>query len=227
MNLTARFAQPSNIIKLFPTKSHSLLTSSSSSVSSLSLYSLSSKRFFATNVNYDQANTTSTNSFRSAGTESTQINEATQKIGNLQSSYGMSFIDKLQGANQIQLFHYSHIALLAGLPVALLLSPSIINMPIDLALGLIIPYHAHIGMVNVVEDYVPRPYRPIGKGVLLLMTVLTTFGILKINLCGAGITESIKALWRETPINGADRANGRVKVLKTEKVEKIETTKVA
>jgi hypothetical protein len=32
--------------------------------------------------------------------------------------------------------------------------------------------------------------------VLAVLAVLTGIGLLKVNLCGAGITESVKSLWR-------------------------------
>jgi succinate dehydrogenase (ubiquinone) membrane anchor subunit len=106
-------------------------------------------------------------------------------------------MDRISNANEIQLFHMSHIALAAGIPLALLLSPSFLCIPVDLALGLIIPWHAHVGMVNVLEDYVPRPYRKLAKTGMLIVSVCVTLGLLKVNLCGAGITESVKALWRQ------------------------------
>ena len=87
-------------------------------------------------------------------------------------------------------------------------------MPVDLALGLLLPWHTHVGMVNVLEDYVPRPYRALAKGCMLLVTVLATLGLLKINLCGAGITESVKSLWREPPTHSAS-ATQRVAVVQT------------
>ena len=112
---------------------------------------------------------------------------------------GHSFLERLQHASQIELYHYSHIALLAGIPAALVLSPSVLVMPLDMALGLLLPWHAHVGLVNVSDDYVPRPYRALARGGLLLLSALATLGLLKINLCGAGITESVKSLWRQPP----------------------------
>lgn len=108
-------------------------------------------------------------------------------------------IQKFGSATEIQRYHMSHIALAGGIPLALILSPSILVTPLDLALGLMIPYHAHVGMVNVMDDYVPKPYRPLSKGIMIAVTLITTFGLLKINLCGAGLTESVKSLWREAP----------------------------
>ena len=138
----------------------------------------------------------STNQFSAGG--GTIGLQAQQLSGSALSSVG-SFVERLQSASQIELFHYSHVALLAGIPVAVLLSPSVLVMPLDLALGLLLPWHTHVGMANVLEDYVPRPYRSLAKGGLLLVSVLATLGLLKVNLCGAGITESVKSLWRQPP----------------------------
>jgi len=90
-----------------------------------------------------------------------------------------------------------------GIPVALLFSPSYWVIPVDFALGLVIPFHAHVGMVNVMEDYVPLQYRGIGKNLLIVITAITTIGILKVNLCGSGLTETVKSLWRK-PVTAND-----------------------
>lgn len=55
----------------------------------------------------------------------------------------------------------------------------------------------HIGMVGIVEDYVPRASQHLVRFVLAIASVLTAIGLLKINLCGSGITESVKCIWRE------------------------------
>jgi hypothetical protein len=104
--------------------------------------------------------------------------------------------DRLSSANAIELFHLSHGALLLGIPLSLLLSPSLLAAPVDLAMGLLIPWHAHVGMVNVIEDYVPRPYRRLAAACMLLLSSSVAIGLLKLNLCGSGLGETIKALWR-------------------------------
>jgi len=116
--------------------------------------------------------------------------------GNALLDYSMELFNKLCHSSPTQLFHYSNYALLGLTPVAVLLSPSFFNIPIDLALGIIIPYHAHQGTVGIIEDYVPRPNQKLVKAILVVATGLATIGLLKINLCGAGITESVKSLWR-------------------------------
>ncbi len=63
-------------------------------------------------------------------------------------------------------------------------------------IGVALPVHSHIGVVQIIEDYVPRKYQNYSKTLLSIITVITTIGLLKINLCGAGISESFKSLWR-------------------------------
>jgi len=109
----------------------------------------------------------------------------------------LSLPSRLMSMNEIELFHLSHVVLLVGIPVALLLSPSRLIVPIDLLLGIVIPYHAHLGMIGVIDDYVPVNVRSIVKTVMVLISITTTIGILKINLCGVGLTETFKALWRK------------------------------
>ena len=135
--------------------------------------------------------------------------EQAQQLSGSALSFGQSFLARLQHASQIELFHYSHIALLAGIPLALLLSPSVLVLPLDLALGLLLPWHSHVGLVNVSDDYVPRPYRALAKAGLTVVAVLATLGLLKINLCGAGITESVKSLWREPPYSASTAVTTR------------------
>lgn len=78
-------------------------------------------------------------------------------------------------------------------------------LPFDIILTFALPLHSHIGLVQIVEDYVPRPYQNYTKAGLMVVTVLTTLGLLKITLCGAGICESFKSLWRRPPQPQAQR----------------------
>jgi succinate dehydrogenase (ubiquinone) membrane anchor subunit len=100
----------------------------------------------------------------------------------------------------ISLHHKINLALLGLAPVAFVLSPSAMNMPIDLALGIALPVHGHIGMNMVVTDYAKKV---VGKGgvgparvALAGFTGVTLLGLLKLNLTGPGITETVKSVWR-------------------------------
>lgn len=84
-------------------------------------------------------------------------------------------------------------------PLAFALSPSIINLPVDLLLGLALPLHAHIGMSYVITDYVPKLSKGLmgpARVALLGLTGVTTVGLLKVNIMGEGMTETVKSLWR-------------------------------
>lgn len=105
-------------------------------------------------------------------------------------------IAKVQTASTEQLFHWSQYGLAGLAPAALILSPSFLNFPVDFALGLIIPVHMQIGLVGVVEDYIPRNFQALVRFIVAVASVCTAIGLLKINLCGAGITESVKSAWR-------------------------------
>lgn len=105
-------------------------------------------------------------------------------------------VHSVQNASQEQLKHWSNIGLAAGIPLALILSPSKLAIPFDLALGFALPLHMHFGLAAVIDDYVPRSYRSYAHIALLIFSAGVTIGALKINLCGPGIAESVKALWR-------------------------------
>lgn len=98
-------------------------------------------------------------------------------------------------------FHKSALALMGLAPVAFLFSPSSANFPVDLLLGIVIPFHSHVGLSHVVTDYAPKAMRTAARVSLLGCTTLLFAGLLKLNISGVGITETIKALWREPKNN--------------------------
>ena len=94
-------------------------------------------------------------------------------------------------------FHHTSGYVLVGLtPLAFMLSPSWINFPIDLTLGVMFPVHSQIALNYVITDYVPKAARTMARSVLLGSTVIAAAGLLKLNLMGPGLTETIKSLWR-------------------------------
>jgi len=95
-----------------------------------------------------------------------------------------------------QIYHLTHVGMAGLIPAGLLLSPSFLAVPVDLALGAVLPVHMHIGLTNVILDYVPKQFQGSAVLALYVLTTLTVLGLLKINLCGAGISESVKSLWR-------------------------------
>ena len=100
----------------------------------------------------------------------------------------------------IALHHKINLAILGLAPLAIISSSAALTMPFDLLLGIALPMHGHIGMNLVATDYVGKFF---GKGAvgpfrvgLAGFTGLTMLGLLKLNLSGPGITESVKCFWR-------------------------------
>jgi len=101
--------------------------------------------------------------------------------------------------NQTSIPHYTQMALLGLIPAALVLSPSALNVPVDLALGVLIPFHAHNGMSLIITDYVTgKGAQTAARGLLWASTILAGLGLLSLNLRGDGLTETVKSLWRPT-----------------------------
>ena len=81
------------------------------------------------------------------------------------------------------------------------MSPSALSTPIDYLLGVLIPLHGHIGGNDVITDYGKKISKSkafdsaLRKG-LLGVTVVTFFGLLKLNVDGPGVTEAFKSVWR-------------------------------
>ena len=101
----------------------------------------------------------------------------------------------------MHLYHKVNIALIGLGPLSLLLSPSSLSFPIDLAMGVLIPLHSHLGSNDVISDYAKKVTKAkwfdsvLRKGTFG-MTVITFLGLLRLNLQGPGIAEGIKSLWR-------------------------------
>jgi len=100
----------------------------------------------------------------------------------------------------MKLYHYVNLSLLAAAPAAFAVSPSPLTFPLDLFLGVAFPVHAHIGMNCVISDYGKKFFgkaavAPMRVG-LLGVTVATAAGLLRLNLQGPGLTETVKRLWR-------------------------------
>ena len=91
----------------------------------------------------------------------------------------------------------SGIALVGLAPLSFILSPSFINIPVDLALGFIFPLHSHIALNYVISDYVPKASRGAARAVLLSATIIAAAGLLKLNIEGPGLTETFKSVWRK------------------------------
>lgn len=82
--------------------------------------------------------------------------------------------------------HYSSLALAALVPAGLLLAPSTLCMPIDLALAVAIPVHGYIGGKTVIEDYIPMSMQPAFLLLIAVLTILAFFGFLGLTISGPG-----------------------------------------
>ena len=99
-------------------------------------------------------------------------------------------------------YHKLNWALLGLTPVAFAVSPSLLAMPVDLALGVAFPLHAHFAMNCVIADYAEKFLGKGAKGpsrvAMLGLTGVTLLGFLRLNLTGEGITGTVKRLWRKS-----------------------------
>jgi succinate dehydrogenase (ubiquinone) membrane anchor subunit len=95
-----------------------------------------------------------------------------------------------------KLFHKTGPALAVLSPLALLL-PSQAAFPVDMILGVVIPFHSHFGLNSIITDYVPKNFRSAARFGVLAATLLTVVGIFKLNIEGPGLTGSVKALWTD------------------------------
>jgi succinate dehydrogenase (ubiquinone) membrane anchor subunit len=100
--------------------------------------------------------------------------------------------DASKASNKV--YHTSFLVLAALTPVAFVL-PSWLNLPIDLALGVLFPVHSHIALNYVISDYVPKAFRTTARVGLVGATVVTLMGMLKLNLGGPGLTKTLTSLW--------------------------------
>lgn len=101
--------------------------------------------------------------------------------------HGKTVVETLQKATNHELYQYTQQSLLVAAPVAMILSPTFLNIPVDFGLGVVIPVHMHMGMSGIIEDYVPKEYQGMSLTASLVLACLTGLGLFKINLCGAGI----------------------------------------
>lgn len=75
-----------------------------------------------------------------------------------------------------------------------------VSTVVDLAFGVVIPLHAHIGMRSVLIDYVHDVSTQ--RIALLILAVFTggmAVGLTMFNITDVGLTESIKQLWVKQP----------------------------
>ena len=93
-------------------------------------------------------------------------------------------------------YHASNVALVGLAPLAIALHPSALSVPIDVALAVVLPVHAHVGMNYIISDYVPRGVAGGVRAAMLGVTGATVLGLLYLTASGEGVVGSVKQLWR-------------------------------
>lgn len=103
--------------------------------------------------------------------------------------------------------HWSIERVLSIATIPLLTSAIFTSHPsflVDVALGVVIPLHTHIGFDACITDYLhERKYgvlHMLAKGALYVATALTVYGALLFNFKDVGITTFVKGLWTGKPI---------------------------
>ncbi len=131
--------------------------------------------------------------FSNSGTAQTCVRGITTDSG----KYNMLAADRTMELQKI--FHATSFSALVFTPIALMTHPCQLSLPLDLALSVIFPLHAHFGISWILTDYVKsaKPFGPI-RVALLGLTGLTTLGLLKLSITGEGVVGTVKATWRDS-----------------------------
>lgn len=137
---------------------------------------------------------------------SAPIRAARRTVSNNSKSSTLEDLLNIDGSKVVlKRYHQGAVILAVLTPAAFMISPSPYNMPIDLSLGFIFPLHAHVGLNAVISDYVPKALQTTARLGLLGVTGITLIGLLKLNVMGPGLTESIKSLWRKKQNKGSSK----------------------
>ena len=96
--------------------------------------------------------------------------------------------------NLNRIFHTSGIVLAFFTPLAFMPLPDPAVSAINISLGVLLPIHSHVGLNYVISDYVPKAVRGPARGLVLAITIITAAGLLKLNLQGPGLSNSIISL---------------------------------
>lgn len=93
-------------------------------------------------------------------------------------------------------YEKSHIALAGLVPAGALTSKDgIIRKAADIGLAVAVPLHSHIALGYVLADYVPKGIAGLARVGVLGVSVMTFAGLMKLNLTGPGVTQTVKDLW--------------------------------
>eukprot|EP01089_Gocevia_fonbrunei_P016998 TRINITY_DN53_c0_g1_i1.p1 TRINITY_DN53_c0_g1~~TRINITY_DN53_c0_g1_i1.p1 ORF type:complete len:175 (+),score=29.14 TRINITY_DN53_c0_g1_i1:82-606(+) len=96
----------------------------------------------------------------------------------------------------------NNILLAAIVPLALIApyigNPSIIVVPVDYALSILIPTHIATGMAHVAKDYLHGATKAITQLLVFIASIFTIIGMLRINWSQGGVSHVIRQLWVES-----------------------------
>ncbi|KAI9188674.1 membrane anchor subunit of succinate dehydrogenase, Sdh4 [Blastocladiella emersonii ATCC 22665] len=88
-------------------------------------------------------------------------------------------------------------ALLPSLGYAVVAGPNAIN---DMALGVLIPIHLHMGFDAIITDYIPkrnmRALNAAANWTLRFGTLAMAYGFWTLNTSDVGLTETFRRVWR-------------------------------
>lgn len=95
-------------------------------------------------------------------------------------------------------YELSNYGLAAAVPLAVVSrKDSFLQKAADWSLSVAIPVHMHITTNALVTDYVATKFRGPVRAAILGASIVTYLGIMKVNLAGPGLTETVKTLWRK------------------------------
>ncbi len=98
-------------------------------------------------------------------------------------------------------YHWDYERALSVVSLPLILSAMVVGPQpaIDLALGIVIPAHCHLGFDAVITDYLPKrrvgALHSVATWALRITTLLTLYGCYSFNTNDIGITEFVKRVW--------------------------------
>lgn len=71
---------------------------------------------------------------------------------------------------------------------------------VDMALGVLLPLHSHIGFGAIITDYLPKRKFPrvylVARTLLYVGTTGVLFGLYQYNTTDVGICEGVRSLWQ-------------------------------
>jgi hypothetical protein len=101
-----------------------------------------------------------------------------------------------KGSSEKALVQYTSYGMAVLIPAALVAGQPF-GFLADYTLAFAVPAHMYIGARSILIDYVPdRDYKRLAIYAAGGLSLLTAFGLLKLNLTDVGITEGFKLLWK-------------------------------